>query len=78
MNPRASTPATRSTGRLAAARAAKVRIDGAERGAVGDQRHDVLEHDARLREVRDVAQPRGDELGDLGAGVADRPAVRGG
>ena len=56
MNPRASTPATRSTpgapGQLGQ------RVDArAEAARVGQQRRDVLEDDAGLREVRHVAQP---------------------
>ncbi len=41
-----------------------------ERGAVGDQRDDVFEDDAGLREVSHVPQPVGDERGHIGAGVA--------
>ena len=56
--PRASTPATRSTGRAAAAMSASARDrPSPNAGAVGEQRGDVLEQDPGLREVRDVAQP---------------------
>src|SRR5690606_4987923 len=41
-----------------------------EGGTVGQQRADVLEHDALLREVRHVDHPVGDQSGDLRAAVA--------
>ena len=70
MNPRASTPAIRSTGHNAVANPASAPIAAAKAGAVGEQRHDVLEEDPGLWEVRYVAQPGGYEAGDIWAGVA--------
>ncbi len=76
--PRASMPATRSTSPASDGQ----RVDhGGERRRVGEQRGDVLEDDARLREVRDVTQPRRDQRARRpavidGGGCAGSPAGR--
>ena len=54
MKPRASIPTTLSTGPCPPASALTT---AGERLAVSQQRGDVLEHDARLRVVGDVADP---------------------
>ena len=86
MNPRASAPRIRS-GSRGRAQSASWRIDLREVLRVGDQRHEVLEEDPFLREVRDVADlvaeierhdVRSDDRrgGRAGTGAARAPARR--